>query len=122
MSEAEVHDAKGAVISRSDGRDDGEDWTENYEELPGGAGISLILESTTKGGVGPRLHQHPYAETFLIRRGSATFTVGTEQLIGRAGQILVVPANTPHKFSTGPNGYEAVHIHANPRFVTEWLE
>src|SRR5258708_38903192 len=47
MSEAEVHDAKGAVISRSDGRDDGENWTENYEELPGGAGISLILESST---------------------------------------------------------------------------
>ena len=49
------------LISRADGREDGEDWTENYEELPGGAGISIILESTTKEGVGPRLHQHPYA-------------------------------------------------------------
>jgi len=122
MTEAEIDEARGFVISRSDGRDDGEDWTENYEELPGGAGVSLILESTSKEGVGPRLHQHPYAETFLIRRGSATFTVGTEQLVGRAGQILVVPANTPHKFSTGPDGYEAVHIHANASFVTEWLE
>jgi hypothetical protein len=63
----------GFVIDRSDGRDDGEDWTENYEELPGNASISIILESTTKAGVGPRLHQHPYAETFIIRRGSATF-------------------------------------------------
>jgi hypothetical protein len=34
----------------------------------------------------------------------------------------VVPALTPHKFATGPDGYEAVHIHANVRFVTEWLE
>jgi mannose-6-phosphate isomerase-like protein (cupin superfamily) len=84
----------GFVIDRSDGRDDGEDWTENYEELPGNASISIILESTTKAGVGPRLHQHPYAETFIIRRGSATFTVGSDQLEGRAGQILVVPANT----------------------------
>ena len=62
------------------------------------------------------------AETFLIRRGSATFTIGSDVLEGHAGQILVVPARTPHKFSTGPDGYEAVHIHANPRFVTEWLE
>jgi quercetin dioxygenase-like cupin family protein len=41
---------------------------------------------------------------------------------GHAGQVLVVPPNTPHKFETGPDGYEAVHIHANARFVTEWLE
>ena len=110
------------VISRTDGREDGEDWTENYENLPGGAGISIILESTTQEGVGPRLHRHPYAETFIIRRGSAIFTVGTDEVVGHAGQVLVVPAETPHRFRTGPDGYEAVHIHANDRFVTEWLE
>jgi mannose-6-phosphate isomerase-like protein (cupin superfamily) len=110
------------VIDRADGRDDGKDWTEHYDQLPGDANISVIMQSTTETGVGPRLHQHPYAETFIIRRGGATFTVGSEQLQGRAGQILVGPANTPHKFSTGPDGYEGVHIHANPRFVTEWLE
>jgi mannose-6-phosphate isomerase-like protein (cupin superfamily) len=112
----------GYVIDRADGRDDGEDWTENYEELPGGAGISIILESTSREGVGPRLHRHPYAETFIIRRGRATFTIGTDQIIGRAGQLLVVPAGVAHKFSTGPQGYEGVHIHASDRFVTEWLE
>ena len=48
----------GFVIDRADGRADGEDWTEDYEELPGDASISIILESTTKAGVGPRLHQH----------------------------------------------------------------
>jgi mannose-6-phosphate isomerase-like protein (cupin superfamily) len=110
------------VIDRPDGRTDGEDWTESYQELPGSPGVSLILESTTQSGVGPRLHRHPYAETFVIRRGSATFTVGAETLVGRAGQILVVPAGTPHTFRTGPDGYEAIHIHAGPRFVTEWLE
>ena len=115
-----------SLVSRSDGRDDGEEWTENYERLPGGARVSLILESTTQEGVGPRLHQHPYAETFVIRRGSATFTVGTgpdaREVVGRAGQVLVVPADTPHRFRTGPGGYEAVHIHANDHFVTDWLE
>jgi mannose-6-phosphate isomerase-like protein (cupin superfamily) len=122
MTDAELTATGAVVISRSDGRDDDEDWAESYEELPGGAGISLILSSTSKEGTGPRLHKHPYAETFIIRRGSAVFTVGTEQIPARAGQILVVPAETPHKFATGPSGYEAVHIHANPRFVTEWLE
>jgi mannose-6-phosphate isomerase-like protein (cupin superfamily) len=115
------------TIERVDGRADGEDWTENYEELPGGAGVSLILESTSRAGVGPRLHRHPYAETFVIRRGSAVFTIvdergGSEQVRRHAGQVLVVPAFTPHKFATGPEGYEAVHIHASTRFVTEWLE
>ena len=112
----------GFVIDRADGRDDGEDWTGSYEELPGGAGISIILQSTDRAGIGPRLHRHPYAETFLIRRGSATFTVGTEQVEAHAGQMLVVPAGTPHMFRTGAHGYEAVHIHASTRFVTEWLE
>ena len=110
------------VVDRPGGRQDGEDWADNYEELPGGAAISIILESTSRAGVGPRLHRHPYAETFIIRRGSALFNIGPEQLTGRAGQVLVVPAGTPHKFSTGTGGYEAVHIHAGVRFVTEWLE
>ncbi|ROS38644.1 cupin domain-containing protein [Amycolatopsis thermoflava] len=111
-----------SVIDRRDGRPDGENWTENFEELPGGAGISIILESTSEAGAGPRLHRHPYAETFVIRRGSAVFTIGADKVAARAGQVLVVPAGTPHKFTTGPDGYEAVHIHAGPRFVTEWLE
>lgn len=110
------------IVRRRDGREDGEDWTENYQELPGGAGVSIILESTAEPGTGPRLHKHPYAETFIIRRGSATFTIGAEEVTGHAGQILVVPAETPHKFTTGPEGYEAVHIHANSQFVTDWLE
>ncbi len=108
------------VIDRPGGG--GEDWTDDYEELPGGANISIIMEATTRAGVGPRLHRHPYAETFIIRRGSATFTVGAEQFDAYAGQILVVPAGIAHKFATGPDGYEAVHIHASARFVTEWLE
>jgi quercetin dioxygenase-like cupin family protein len=115
-------DVRKLVVSRADGRDDGEDWTENFQQLPGNAGVSIILESTSQPGVGPRLHKHPYAETFIIRRGSATFTIGPSQVTGRAGQVLVAPAETPHKFSTGPDGYEAVHIHASPRFVTDWLE
>lgn len=112
----------GFVIDRADGRLDGERWAANYERLPGGANVSIIMESTGQAGAGPRMHRHPYAETFVIRRGSATFTIGGTTVHGRAGQVFVVPAETPHRFTTGPEGYEAVHIHASPEFVTEWLE
>lgn len=104
----------GVVIDRAGGRGYGEDWTENDEEPTGGAGISIILECTGQPDVGPRLHRHPYAETFLIRRGSATFTVGAEQVEAHAGQIVVMPAGPPHTFRTGPHGYEAAHPRQSP--------
>lgn len=113
---------KAHTLNRSDGRKDGDEWAENYTELPGGAGISLIFESTTQAGVGPRLHLHPYAETFIIRRGGAKFTIDGEDLDAYAGQILVVPATTPHTFTTKEGGYEAVHIHSGEHFETTWLE
>lgn len=95
-------------------------------ELPGepyGAGVSLILVDTDEDGAGPALHQHPYSETFVIRAGQALFTVAGRTLVGHAGQILVVPPFTPHKFAkTGPDRLEMLDIHASSRFVTEWLE
>lgn len=110
----------GFVLDDADFRDGDGSWS--YERLPGEANVSVIVESTTKEGVGPRLHKHPYAETFIIRRGSATFTIAGEEIVGRAGRILIVPPDTPHKFRTDPGGYEAVHIHASPQFDTIWLE
>lgn len=96
---------------------------QNVEGYEIGSGISIIRESTDVVGSGPRLHQHPYVETFVIIRGRALFTIGDQQREGTAGEILVVPPNTPHKFAVlGPEVYEAVHIHENDRFVTEWLE
>ncbi|MGI8870580.1 MAG: cupin domain-containing protein [Mycobacteriales bacterium] len=111
------------VINRRDGVTGAARWDENFEGKPYGAGISVIQESTDRAGSGPRLHRHPYAETFIIRAGKALFTVGTEEFVGAAGQILIVPASTPHKFRTlGPDRFESVNIHANDEFITEWLE
>ena len=98
-------------------------FDQNLEGYLSGSEISIIQEYTDKVGSGPRLHQHPYSETFIIRRGSARFTVGDEVLVGSGGQVLVVPAFTPHKFEVLGGGiFESIHIHANDRFVTEWLE
>lgn len=122
MGNVETLAAGAHVINRDDGREDGEQWTENLEGKPYAAGISIIQESTDRAGEGPRLHKHPYPETFVIRRGSALFTIGEDEIVGRSGQIVVVPADTPHKFRTLEGGYEAVHIHASDEFLTDWLE
>ncbi len=96
----------------------------NFEGYLYGSRVSVIFERTDRDGVGPRLHRHPYAETFVLRSGKARFTVGTDEIVAVGGQILVVPAMTPHKFQTLGEGelYEAVHIHEHERFETEWLE
>ena len=86
-----------------------------------GATVSVIFERAVREGGGPRLHRHPYDETFIVYSGAATFTVGAEQVLVRAGQVLVAPALVPHRFAT-IGDYAAHHIHANDRFVTEWLE
>ena len=74
-------------------------------------------------GHGVRLHKHPYKEIFIIQEGMATFTVGTATLDAHAGQIIIVPADTPHKFrNTGNEQLRQVDIHVNSRFITHWLE
>jgi len=93
----------------------------NLEGYLFGASVSVIFEHADREGIGPRLHLHPYDETFVVYSGSARFTVGDEQLVVRAGQVVVAPALTPHKFVT-LGEYRAHHIHANDRFETEWLE
>jgi mannose-6-phosphate isomerase-like protein (cupin superfamily) len=108
------------VIERS--RPDGS-RLEEFEGREVGSGVSIIFVSTDRPGAGPYLHEHPYSETFVIHRGRAQFTVGERELVGSAGQVLVVPAYTPHKFSVLAGGvFESTNIHASDTFVTTWLE
>lgn len=88
-----------------------------------GSPVSIMREYITTPGRAPRLHRHPYAETFVIHHGRALFTVGEEQVVGVGGQILVVPSLVTHRFEVLDGGtYEATHVHASDRFITEWLE
>jgi mannose-6-phosphate isomerase-like protein (cupin superfamily) len=94
----------------------------NLKGVDYGATISLILDDSEPGH-GPRLHRHPYDETWVVIDGSLTFQAGDEQLVAGAGDIVVVPPDTPHKFTNnGPGRSKLVCIHANPTMVTEWLE
>ena len=110
-------------INREDWAADPDRWHGELEGTKTGAGISLIFFSSAEIGAGPRRHRHPYPETFIIRSGNALFTVGDEEISAHAGQILVVPAFTPHKFKNiGPALLETIDIHASNEFITEWLE
>jgi mannose-6-phosphate isomerase-like protein (cupin superfamily) len=89
--------------------------------LHGDAPVSIILFDGPPGS-GPTLHRHPYAEVFIVQEGSATFTVGEETIDMTGGQIVVAPAGVPHKFVNSGNGpLRQIDIHANDRFITEWL-
>ena len=84
--------------------------------------VSFIWVDMPPGGT-VRLHKHPYQEIFIIQEGVATFTVGVTTLEAQAGQIIIVPADMPHKFMNMSNKQlKQVDIHLNKQFVTYWLE
>jgi mannose-6-phosphate isomerase-like protein (cupin superfamily) len=90
--------------------------------LYGDAPVCIILFDGPPGS-GPKLHRHPYAEVFLVQEGNATFTVGDDTMDVTGGQIVVAAAGIPHKFvNSGAGPLRQIDIHANDRFVTEWLE
>jgi mannose-6-phosphate isomerase-like protein (cupin superfamily) len=87
-----------------------------------GASISLILDES-EPGTGPRLHRHAYDETWVIQEGEITFQVGDERLHAGPGDVAIIPAGAPHKFTNvGPGRSKIVCIHASPTIVGEWLE
>jgi mannose-6-phosphate isomerase-like protein (cupin superfamily) len=87
----------------------------------GGVGVCMIFVDAPPGG-GPSLHKHPYEEVFIVQEGEATFIAGDEERRARAGDIVIVPADTPHAFTnTGDGPLRQIDIHVSPRFSTEWL-
>ncbi len=96
--------------------------TGNLKGAEHGATISLVLDHSEPGH-GPRLHKHPYDETWVVIDGNLTFQAGDDQLEAGPGDIVIVPPDTPHKFTShGPGRANLVCIHANSTFETEWLE
>ena len=84
--------------------------------------VSFIWVDMPPGGI-VRLHKHPYKEIFIIQEGVSTFTVDTTILEAVAGQIIIVPADVPHKFANNGDGQlKQIDIHVNREFITDWLE
>lgn len=96
--------------------------TGNLRGADCGATTSLILDHSEPGH-GPRLHKHPYDETWVVIEGTLMFQAGDEQILAGPDDIVIVPPDTPHKFTNNGRGRaHLVCIHANPTFETEWLE
>ena len=75
-----------------------------------------------KPGQGPSLHTHPYVEVAFTIEGCATITLGDDTREVEAGGIVVIPANTPHRFvNSGKTILRQIGIHANPRFAQTHL-
>jgi mannose-6-phosphate isomerase-like protein (cupin superfamily) len=74
-------------------------------------------------GEGPPLHSHPYVEVAFVIEGSASIRIGNEEREVQAGGIVVIPANTPHRFiNSGGGVLRQIDIHASPNFIQTNLE
>ncbi len=83
--------------------------------------VSFFVNETPPGR-GPSLHKHPYQELFVLLEGQLTCTVGDETIEATGGQIVIVPADTPHSFvNPGPSVARHVDIHPSSRMITTWL-
>ena len=77
-------------------------------------GISSFIVEYPRGR-GPDLHFHPYPEAFVVLDGTAVFTAGDEELTVPGGNVVVVPAETPHGFKNAADEtLRVVSIHPNP--------
>ena len=96
-------------------------WAQEVIGDDSGASVSVIVVDAAPGE-GPALHRHPYEEIFVVLEGEATFTVGDEQCVFRAGDVAVAPGGVAHGFvNTGRGRLVQVDVHLHPRFQTEWL-
>jgi len=72
-------------------------------------------------GGGPDLHKQAYAEVFILLEGEATFIAGGEERQVRAGEIVVVLDDTPHRFfNSGQGQLRQVAIHALRHRMARW--
>lgn len=96
--------------------------TVRFEGGDHGGEVSFFLVNNVPGA-GPGLHRHPYSETWVVRSGRALITADGQEIEAGPGDIVVVTAETPHKFKNiGTERLDIVCIHAAPRMVQVELE
>ncbi len=93
-------------------------WRGFVEGAAIGGAITVLTYGTDEVGVGPRLHVHPYDETFIVIEGAARFRVGDAVIDAVAGEVVLGPAGVPHAFENlGPGRLQTIDIHHSPRWI-----
>lgn len=111
-------DRRPVVLHRSDWASDEKSWRGHFEGATIGTRITVLFYETSNIGQGPRWHVHPYDEIFIVRLGRALFTIGDQKIEAEAGDILLGPAEIPHKYhSLGPDLLQTTDIHLSDRWI-----
>ena len=77
-----------------------------------------VMYSHIAPGSGPRRHQHPHAEIFVLHDGRGRYEVEGTVLDAEAGDMVIVPPDAWHTFTnTGEGMLRLTAIHENPRAV-----
>ena len=99
-----------------------EGWNGGWNGDQAGTAVSFIFSETDQPGQGPRLHTHDYDEVQIVRRGAAWFQVGDDEIEAVEGDILVIPAGTPHKVRSAGSHSDVISVHLTGRMAANWLE
>ena len=111
------------VLTREDWAREADQWVGRATGAMLDAEVTVLFFSSDVIGDGPPLHTHPYDEAFIIRQGRGRFTIGDVVVEADAGQILMAPAEIPHKFENlGPGRLETTDIHLSREFIQVELE
>ncbi len=114
---------KGLKLGRADWGNAPDLWKGRFEGHQIGTDVTVLFFSSDVIGSGPVLHVHPYDEVFILREGRALFTIGEDEIEAEAGDIMLGPANVPHKFrNIGPGRLSSIDIHCSDRWIQTDLE
>lgn len=105
-------------IPRSEWTSGQDFWRGHVEGRDMGTGVTVLFYATDEKGKGPRWHVHPYDEVFVVREGRALFTVGDRKIEAETGDVILGPAEVPHKFENlGDGRLQTIDIHLSDRWI-----
>jgi mannose-6-phosphate isomerase-like protein (cupin superfamily) len=85
--------------------------------------VTVLAYGNDTPGQGPKLHVHPYDETFIVIQGRARFFVGEEVIEAGVGEAVLGPAGVPHRFENlGPGRLQTIDVHHSTRWIQTDLE
>jgi quercetin dioxygenase-like cupin family protein len=83
--------------------------------------LAIDLELAAHGRV-PALHVHPgQEERFEVRSGRMRFRKGLRNVVAEAGDVVIVPPGTAHKFANIGDQTVVVHVEVRPALRMEDL-